>query len=162
MQIVYEDITLMDLKVAGPPWAYGSEIYIMQIQLDTVLIWKPLIKIFTWWILILKLLAPLTSFKFRNVHYVNTIGHCIIAKTVYEDINLMDLEAAGPPPAHSSKTWQFPQSGSQPSGCPFADGLCWIGQIQLPGTWADLPVIAKGIKYCYQMLNICDRNLCLY
>ena len=50
---------------------------------------------------------PSTSLWFRKVHYINTIGHCIIAKTVYEDINLMDLEAAGHPPAHSSKTYMW-------------------------------------------------------
>ena len=46
-----------------------------------------------------------TSLEFRNVHYVNTIGHCTIAKTVYQDINLMDLEAAGPSPTQCSKTY---------------------------------------------------------
>ena len=52
-------------KAAGPPPAYASEMYIMQIQLDTAL----------------------------------------LQKTVYEDINLMDPEAADLPPAHSSKTY---------------------------------------------------------
>ena len=55
-----------DHKAAGPPPAYGSEMYIMLIQLDTTLLKK---------------------------------------KTIYEDINLMDLETAGPPPANSSKTY---------------------------------------------------------
>ena len=37
----------MGLKAAGPPPAYGSEMYIMQIQLDTALLQKLFMKILT-------------------------------------------------------------------------------------------------------------------
>ena len=51
-------------------------------------------RILTYWIFKLQALHQLMV---QNVHYVNTIGHCIITNTIYEDINLLDLEAPGPP-----------------------------------------------------------------
>ena len=38
VQTVYEDINLTVLEAACHPPRYGSEMYIMQIQLDTVLV----------------------------------------------------------------------------------------------------------------------------
>ena len=50
---------------------------------------------------------PYFCLWFRNIHYVNTIGHCITLKTAHQYICLMDsdLKPAGPPPTYGSEMY---------------------------------------------------------